>query len=128
MGANKVGIEHFKYNKHSFRIEYPVKPARPTGNARKPGEPDRWQFVSVELEDYMQSYDEQRQLDADITVGQLKINMMTATDTEKENHARQSSNYLHKKQTYHRSPRPLNRSRKFISHCEGRLASLVRLG
>ena len=80
----KIGIEYFKYNKHSFQIEYPVKTARPSGNARRPGEPDRWQFVSVELADYMQSYDAFRDVDAYITVGQLKINMMTATDTGKE--------------------------------------------
>ena len=87
-----IGIEYFKHNKHEFRIEYPVSTTRPTGNARRPGEPDRWQFVRVELADYMQSYVAFGDADADITVGQLKINMMAATDTEKENHARQAAN------------------------------------
>ena len=31
-----IGIEYFKYNRHSFRVEYPVRTARPIGNnARK---------------------------------------------------------------------------------------------
>ena len=88
----KIGIEYFKHNKHSFQIEYPVKTARPTGNARRPGEPDRWQFVRVELAEYMQSYDAFGDADADITVGQLRINMLTTIDTEKERHARQAAN------------------------------------
>lgn len=82
----KIGIEYFKYNRHAFRIEYPVRMARPIGNKRKAGERDRWQFVQDdEGDEYQQSGDN------DITVGQLKINMMTATDTEKENHAREAA-------------------------------------
>ena len=81
----KIGIEYFKYNKHSFRIEYPVKTARPLGNKIKPGEPDRWQFVHNDTAEYMESYNALGEVDADITVGQLKINMITATGTETEN-------------------------------------------
>ena len=39
----------------------------------------------------MESYNALGEVDADITVGQLKTNMFTATDTEKENHARQAN-------------------------------------
>ena len=48
----------------------------------------------------MQSHDALGNADADITVGQLKINMLTATDTEKEDHARQAAiTYIRNKPT-----------------------------
>ena len=60
-------------------------------------------------EDYQQSGGD------DITVGQLKINMLTATDAEKENHARNAAQtyirnrptiivrdpFTHEENTYH---------------------------
>ena len=74
----KIGLEYFRYNKHEFRIEYPVRSARPMGNKRKPGRPDRWQFVQEDEADFYQ------QADRDITVGQLKFNMVTATDRRRK--------------------------------------------
>ena len=96
----KIGIAYFSHNKHEFRIEYPAKTAIPIGNRRRTGEPDRWQFVHVELADQMESYNALGEVYAYITVGQLKINMMTATDTEKEDHARQAATtYIRNKPT-----------------------------
>ena len=75
----------------------------------------------------MQSRDAQGQLDEHITVGQLKINMMTATDTEKETHTRAAA------QTYIRT-RPTITVRdpftgeEYLPHRDLRFSSLVCLG
>ena len=38
----KIGIEYFKFNRHSFLVEYPVLRVRPVGNKkRNPDDPDR---------------------------------------------------------------------------------------
>ena len=83
-----VGLQYFKYNRHEFRVEFPVKAARPIGNKLKPGQRKRWQFDWQYNEDpdtpkYMSADDKEI-----ITVAQTKINMMMANDREKENHAR----------------------------------------
>ena len=83
----KIGLEYFKYNRHAFQIEYPVSKARQIRNKRKPGEPDPWQF-----EQEVAVHDEYKQASEEIiTVGQLEMNMMTANDPEKENHAREAA-------------------------------------
>ena len=38
-----IGLQYFKYNRHEFRVEYPVKAARPIGN-KFVGQQKRWQF------------------------------------------------------------------------------------
>ena len=62
-----VGLQYFKYNRYSFRIEYPVREARPIGKKRKVGQPDRWQFVQEVGDRYMKADGAD-----DITVGELK--------------------------------------------------------
>ena len=85
-----IGLQYFKYNRHEFRVEYPVKVARPIGNKFR-GERKLWQFDRG----YNEDPDTRKYMSADdkevITVAQTKINMMMANDREKENHARDAA-------------------------------------
>ena len=85
-----LGLQYFKYNRHEFRVEYPVKAARPIGN-KFVGQQKRWQFDRV----YNENPDTEKYMTADdkeiITVAQTKINMMMANEREKENNARDAA-------------------------------------
>ena len=85
-----IGLQYFKHNRHEFRVEYPVKAARPIGN-KFVGQQKRWQFDR----EYNENPDTEKYMAADdkevITVAQTKVNMMMANDREKENHARDAA-------------------------------------
>ena len=56
-----LGLQYFKYNRHEFRVEYPVKAARPIGN-KFVGQQKRWQFDREYNENQTQKiYDRGRQ-------------------------------------------------------------------
>ena len=67
-----IGLQYFKYNRHEFRVEYPVKAARPIGNKYR-GQEKRWQFDRQ----YNEDPDTRKYMSADdkevITVAQTKI-------------------------------------------------------
>ena len=80
-----IGLQYFKYNRHEFQIEYPVKAAIPIGNKLKPGERKRWQFDRG----YNGDPDNPKYMIARggndiLTVAQTKINMMMANESERE--------------------------------------------
>ena len=108
MGANKNGLQYYKYNRDEYKVEFPTRVARPIGNRK--GTTGGWQETyqfnrsPPDYNEYVPMQDD----DPDplrMTVGQIKSRLRgklheLGTDAEKEAHAREAATaWIRKQQT-----------------------------
>ena len=94
-----IGLEYFKYNRDEYRVEYPVRLARPKDNGKKSKDNGKkskrmgW-VLDTETFDYRQRQNKITEELERFTVGQIRESGQLALESNKEAHIRDAAHQL----------------------------------
>ena len=89
--TTKKGLDYFRYNKDTYQVLFPARPAHPPKESKKVGKENLWKVDKVDPGfDYALGHDDERPWVVGATKGPAPGSRMSllATDKEKEDHVR----------------------------------------